>query len=1004
MATGAAHAQQPKGPRLWDPADTDPQYQQRKRQLAQQRRRPAFTPVPGRVLTPSARPACFEPFDTTAAGGWTQLARNDDSSYGPVDLNWDFSLFGSTYNQVFVNNNGNITFDNQLNAFNAAGLPINIPMIAAFWADVDTRAPGSGTVWFKVFPDRMVIVWNRVGYFDQHADLKNTFQLVIKANTAPGFSGDDVLISYDDMQWTTGDFSGGTAGFEGTPATVGANRGNNVDYIQTGRFNLRGDQAPNQQFAGNPGGIDWLDGKCLGYQVRGNTPGNNIPPAVAGLPAGNTITLNQGETQNLSLQFSGPETNETVTVTTNLGGLCNATAPVSGNGGTNPTVAFSVTGSPCNVGTHTVTFTAIDNGVPVPAQNVFTLQIIVNPPAPNGTWTGNVSTVYTTAGNWSNNVVPTAADNVTIPAAAARMPVLSSSASANALTVASGASLTVASGGALTLSGNLTNNGTLSGAGSLLTAGGAAQSFGGSSAISIANLTVGSAGLQLSTGLGVARLLTLNGNLTSGGNLTLLSGPSGTAMVVNNGSAAVSGAATVQRYLDPSLNPGPGYRHLAAPVTGTTLADLSTGSFSPVTNPAYNAAANPGSVTPFPNVFYYDQARVAATGSGAVADFDRGWVSPGSSAEPMVPGRGYTVNLSAGQTLDFVGVLGNGALTLAGLGRSSESQAGWHLLGNPYPSPINWNQAFASSTGLENAVHVYKSTGPYAGTYASYVNGVGSNGGSNIIPLGQAFFVRAAAPGTAASLNLNNSVRVGSYTDAPLQRGTTETRPLLQLTLSGAGARDQVAVYFEAGASAGFEPAYDAPKLTAGNPVLLALDGTTPLLAINGLAPLGSSSVTVPLLVRVAQTGSYTLRADELLNLPTGASALLRDGLTGTITPLTPRASYTFQADASLTGPRFSLIFNAPRALASVAGQLANEVQLFPNPAREQLWLTLPAAEQRVAVTLHNALGQQLGQQVLPGGRTEAAQALSFGRLAAGVYTLRIQLSAGTVTKRIVIE
>ncbi|MBK7573604.1 MAG: hypothetical protein IPI10_19160 [Bacteroidetes bacterium] len=34
--------------------------------------------------------------------------------------------------------------------------------------------------------------------------------------------------------WTTGDASGGTGGFIGTPATVGVNNGNGIDYIQIG--------------------------------------------------------------------------------------------------------------------------------------------------------------------------------------------------------------------------------------------------------------------------------------------------------------------------------------------------------------------------------------------------------------------------------------------------------------------------------------------------------------------------------------------------------------------------------------------------------------------------------------------------------------------------------------------------------------------------------------------------------------------------------------------------
>ncbi|MBD2766652.1 T9SS type A sorting domain-containing protein [Hymenobacter sp. BT664] len=1003
MATwhSPARAQQPA--HNWSPTDTDPGYQARKDEQARRwaAGHPSQRYAPGR--TPLARPACFEPFDTTASGGWSRLRRDDDNSSGSIPLGFNFSLFGTIYNRVYINTNGNITFDRPLDAYTPAGFPINTPMIAAFWADVDTRGPddrgtGSGSVWYKVFPDRLVVVWNRVGYFSRRIDRKNTFQLVIKANTAPGFTGNDVLISYDDMQWTSGD-TGGSGGFGRDLATVGANRGNGVDYIQTGRFNINNDQAPNSPTVGAPGGVDWLDGKCLGYEVG---PRDNIPPAVAGLPAGNIITVNQGETRTLSLQFSGPEVTQTVNVTSELNGLCSAAEFTTENNSSNPNLLFFVTGSDCNIGTTDVTFTAVDNGTPT-GVSVFTLRVVVNPPLPDGQWTGAVSTDYTNPANWNNNTVPGRTDNVTIPGGVVNFPVLNVPAAANSFTVADGASMTVAAGGALSLSGNLTNNGIVSGAGTLLATGTTTQQFGGSKDISIANLTVGPAGLQLNRPLMVAQVLLLNGSLVSNGNLTLRSDENGTAMVVNNGAAVVVGSATVQRYLDPSLNAGLGYRQFAAPVSNTTLADLATPNFSPRVNSNYNTAANPGSVTPFPNVFFYNQGLVATTGNGANADFDKGWVSPASTSEPMVPGKGYTVNLSGGQVLDFVGTLGNGSVVQSALLRGSQDQAGWHLLGNPYPAPIDWTQAFLGSSGLANAVHVFKSSGQYSGTYASFVNGIGTNGGTSIIPVAQGFLVRTSAPGITGSLNLTNAARLTTYTNAALQR-TAETRPLLRLDLQAAnGSTEQAAIYFQSGATAAFDQAFDAFRIGNSSSVQLGTLAGAEELAINGLPALGTSEVTVPLVVRVARAGAYSLRATDLLNLPSGWTVTLRDALTGRTVDLQRNPVYTCTLEPSQAPTRFSVQFSPGRVLANASPQLSAQVSVYPNPAREQVWLSLPALKQPVEVLVLNALGQQVQRHQVPAGRSSVA-ALPLAGLAKGVYTLRISLSEGVVTKRLVVE
>jgi hypothetical protein len=391
LAPGFVSAQQANGT-FTNPSETDPQYDARKLQLITAQ--PSSSAAPAQLAgaaTRVVRPSCFEPYDTTAGGGWTQIPRNDDGFVGPVNLGWNFSLFGTIYNKVYINNNGNITFNAGLSAYTPGGFPITTPMIAAFWADVDTRNPASGSAWYKVYPDRLVVTWNYVGYFSNHADKKNTFQLVIKANTDPGFTGNDVLFSYDDMQWTTGDVSGGTNGFGGSAATVGVNRGNNVDYIQTGRFNINSSQPPNVPTTGSPGGVSWLDGICLGYQVRGNT--GNVPPAVAGLPTDNTIRLNQGETATVNLQFSGPEVNQNVNVTSSVSGLCNTTIVTTNNNTPNPNTTFQVTGGICNGGTHDVTFTALDNGTPAASQT-FTIHVIVQaPPVVANTIPNQVGTV-----------------------------------------------------------------------------------------------------------------------------------------------------------------------------------------------------------------------------------------------------------------------------------------------------------------------------------------------------------------------------------------------------------------------------------------------------------------------------------------------------------------------------------------------------------------------------------------------------------------------------------
>jgi hypothetical protein len=628
------------------------------------------------------------------------------------------------------------------------------------------------------------------------------------------------------------------------------------------------------------------------------------------------------------------------------------------------------------------------------------------------TWTGAVSTDWGTAGNWSPAQVPTATDNVTIPDVA-NDPVVSNAQQAANVTLASGATLTTANGGTLTVNGSFANNGgTTQGAGSgtVVFNGAAAQTISGTTTF-FNNLTAGPAGVTAAAPVQVQRVLQLNGNLASGGNLTLLSNATGTAHVVNSG-GAVTGNATVQRYIDPSLNPGPGYRHFSAPVSGTTVADLATGPFAPTVNPAYNTAPVPNNVNPFPTVFGYDETRVTTSGNPAPQDFDRGYFSPNSTADPLVVTRGYTVNIPAGLTPDFVGTLNNGPLAASGLTRGTQAESGWHLLGNPYPSPLNWD--LVGRTNVDGAVYVYRSTGQYSGTYSSYVaGGAGTNGGTNVIGTGQGFFVRVSTPGSAnGQVSFTNAARFTTYQSPVFQRNSSITGPLVRLELraTAGGPADETVVYLEPGATLGFDPAMDAYKLLAGGAPVLAsqLDATTRL-SVNALPPLSATAAdrVVALTVQAQQAGPHTLRAAELLNLPVGTYAYLRDAQTGAVVDLQVQPSYSYVAagTAPETG-RFSLLLSQNRVTATAPAQLSAQIGLYPNPARGSVTLSLPAAldRQPVAVSVINALGQQVLSRVLPATRSAAQFALPLTGLAKGVYTLRLTTPEGLVTKRLVVE
>ena len=531
------------------------------------------------------------------------------------------------------------------------------------------------------------------------------------------------------------------------------------------------------------------------------------------------------------------------------------------------------------------------------------------------------------------------------------------------------------------------------------------------------NLTASNpVGLILNQATAVRQLLRLTtaGNLATGGNvLTLLSDATGTALVANEGAGVVTGNATVQRYIDPT-NAGLGYRHYAAPVANTTVADLATAGFAPEVSQgaAYNASATPGTVTPFPTVFGYDQSRVALT--NALTSFDRGFAVPASLSTPLAVGRGYAVNLAGTQLVDFVGTLNTGpqTLTLArnATGSANAAEAGWHLVGNPYPAPIDYALVTPGNTNLENAMYVYESAGPYAGSYRPYVNGIPL--ANRYVGTAQGFFVRVSSGQTSGTLAFQNSQRVTEFaTQVPFRRGAADVRPLVQLELRGAaGPADALYAYAQTGATPAYDDAFDARKLPNTTGLNLSSMATTgENLSIDG-RPAFVAATVLPLAVGVPAAGTYTLTTAALTNLPAGLDALLSDALTGQTVNLSRQPVYAFtvtaaQAATMISG-RFVLHFAASSPLATVPALTAADITLYPNPARDQFTVLMPAIAGTALVqgTLLNALGQVVRQLSAPATAAGARLGFDTAGLPAGVYILRLRAGNATLAKRVVLQ
>lgn len=246
-----------------------------------------------------SRAQCNEayiPVDDT----YTAVPRNDDGSLYIPNIGFTFSFCGTEYTDLYINTNGNLTFGEPLNQFSPDGFPYWLPIIAPFWADVDTRNTACGQAWYKLFPNYMIVSWEEVGWYNQQCNPLNTFQVIISDGTADIIGiGNNIQFRYGNMEWTTGQASGGGP-FGGAPATVGFNSGDNENYEQVGRFNVNSNDYDGP--FGNHDGVHWLDYKCFVFNSAGSSLELDCIDVVLSLDANCSLTITPEDVSNSNVE------------------------------------------------------------------------------------------------------------------------------------------------------------------------------------------------------------------------------------------------------------------------------------------------------------------------------------------------------------------------------------------------------------------------------------------------------------------------------------------------------------------------------------------------------------------------------------------------------------------------------------------------------------------------------------------------------------------------------
>ena len=154
----------------------------------------------------------------------TLVVQCDDCSVAAT-LPFAFSFFGNVYQQVFVNNNGNITFNNPDYTYteSVGWLIAGPPRIAASWNDWISRGGTSGLYINDQLPGRFVVTW--LMQAEYCCGGVNTIQLILFADGRIQYGYNGVTAPDAIVGFSPGGAAGGTprsVDFSADPAIVTA--------------------------------------------------------------------------------------------------------------------------------------------------------------------------------------------------------------------------------------------------------------------------------------------------------------------------------------------------------------------------------------------------------------------------------------------------------------------------------------------------------------------------------------------------------------------------------------------------------------------------------------------------------------------------------------------------------------------------------------------------------------------------------------------------------------
>jgi len=376
----------------------------------------------------------------------------------------------------------------------------------------------------------------------------------------------------------------------------------------------------------------------------------------------------------------------------------------------------------------------------------------------------------------------------------------------------------------------------------------------------VANLFIGSGGVL---DIPYNRDLTVSGDLTNQGTLTVSSGASGTASLLVSGS--VTGSINFERYIS-GYSGSSDWHFLSSPVQTFSIAGSD---FEPGAN----------------DDFY------------SWSESDNLWLNyKAGNPTQIETGKGYLWAVQATGTKTFTGIPNNSDVTFSNLSSTpSSSYQGFHLLGNPFPCAVQWDISGGdwSLTNVNATAKVWSSSG---GSYTDIAE-------DGYIPATQGFMIYVSS-GTN-SITIPKADRAHSST--PWYKNEIMDRIKLTAFDPDGSMFQETVIQFNSNATNNFDMMYDSYFMSGYAPYFYS-STSYGALSTNGLPGI-NESLSIPLSFTKNASDNFYIEAEGVNNLSSSYHVYLTDLRDNFTQNLSLNPSYAFTSSDGDDSNRFLLHF-----------------------------------------------------------------------------------------------